>query len=96
MCCKQSEYSATTEINSVKCCVLFCCVCVVKERLSITVQPLESIQIKEGDRLELTIEASGFPYPVYSWFHAKNQLSNSSSGKHVIEDVRLQSINQFM
>lgn len=56
--------------------------------LRITQQPVSSIEVQEGSTLELSCEAEGFPYPIYTWFHAIKTVSLSSNGMLVKTDVR--------
>jgi Immunoglobulin I-set domain len=56
--------------------------------LRIIQQPVELIEVNEGDTLEMICEAVGFPYPIYCWFQGNKQLSFSNGGKLVKTNVR--------
>lgn len=60
----------------------------ISEDLAITLQPELEVTVDEGGKFSLMCEATGFPYPIYVWFHGDKKLSIQQDGRLTIDQAR--------
>lgn len=64
--------------------------------LAITLQPELEVTVDEGGKINLTCEATGFPYPIYVWFHGDRKLSIQQDGRLTIDQARMSHSGKYI
>ncbi|ELT95641.1 hypothetical protein CAPTEDRAFT_213531, partial [Capitella teleta] len=57
------------------------------ESLQIVEQPKSFLEVYEGDTIKMTCTAIGFPYPRYTWFKNRQEVSSGLNGTLEIRDA---------
>ncbi|CAI9739948.1 mucosa-associated lymphoid tissue lymphoma translocation protein 1 homolog [Octopus vulgaris] len=57
------------------------------EPVRIIDQPKDPGQLKEGDTLQLSIKARGFPYPRYQWFRNDDAIEGANQAELIIPNI---------
>jgi len=63
--------------------------------LIIVSQPIESLQVMEGDSMHLSCCAEGFPCPSYVWFRGQTEISNKQDGNLLIKATSLSDAGKY-